>query len=62
MTRVSEPDNIDYYAVNGDFSLSEESPAVDTGSASAGIRYDLNWNLRDDKPDIGAFEYQKLQR
>jgi hypothetical protein len=35
---------------------------VDTGSASAGIRYDLNWNLRDDKPDIGAFEYQKLQR
>jgi len=58
-TRTNSSGGIDYYAEGGDFSPGPDSPAVDAGSDASGIRYDLDWNPRDDKPDIGAFEYQK---
>ena len=58
-TRRSGSGRIDYYAKDGDFNPGSDSPAVDAGTAASGIDYDLNWNPRDDKPDIGAFEYQK---
>jgi hypothetical protein len=58
-TRLNKSGRIDYYAEEGDFSPGPDSPAVDAGSNASGIDYDLNWNPRDEKPDIGAFEYQK---
>lgn len=42
---------------HGDFHLSETSPCRDAGTNSSGIGYDIDWNPRDENPDIGAYEY-----
>ena len=39
-----------------DFHLLAGSPLIDAG-LSLGLEYDFDGNLRDEKPDIGAFEY-----
>lgn len=40
-----------------DFTLTEASPAIDAGKTGLGILYDLTGYLRDERPDIGAYEY-----
>jgi len=42
-----------------DYSLSENSPAINKGAA-VGILSDFNGNLRDENPDIGAFEFKTV--
>lgn len=32
------------------------SPAVNSADPTSGIRYDIDWNLRDSRPDIGPYE------
>jgi len=44
---------LDYY---GNFRLSPISPAIDQGTTESGIKYDLDWKLRDSRPDMGAYE------
>lgn len=40
-----------------DYTLQSSSPAIDAGIVIPTITTDLNGNARDDKPDIGAYEY-----
>lgn len=42
-----------------DYQLDSLSPAIDEG-ASVGLEFDLRGLLRDEKPDIGAFEYSPV--
>lgn len=44
-------------SAGGDYSLSKNSPAINTGT-DVGIFLDYNGNPRDSKPDMGAFEYK----
>lgn len=48
----------DFTDVNsGDFSLQQNSPAINNGNTSITIPYDIYNNPRDAQPDIGAHEY-----
>lgn len=48
----------DFTDVNSqDFSLQQNSPAINNGNTSITIPYDINNNPRDAQPDIGAHEY-----
>jgi len=42
---------------SGDFRLTAESPAVDSGSVKHGTTIDLSGAQRDERPDIGAYEF-----
>lgn len=39
-----------------DYHLKELSPAINAGLQNTGVQYDIEGNLRDGQPDIGAFE------
>lgn len=56
-TYDAELDDWEYTVPDADFSLDPDSPARNTGTDACGIAYDINWKLRDTRPDIGAFEY-----
>jgi hypothetical protein len=45
-------------SASGDFRLAAGSPAVDAGSATQGASTDLSGAWRDERPDIGAYEYR----
>ncbi|RMD45639.1 DUF1565 domain-containing protein, partial [Candidatus Pacearchaeota archaeon] len=46
------------FGYSGDFHLSPTSVARDKGYKSpSNISYDLEWNPRDSKPDVGAYEF-----
>lgn len=47
-------DNLRY-----DFHLDSISPAIDAGDKATSLLYDHDGILRDDKPDIGCYEYKK---
>lgn len=47
----------DYTTPDGKFYLSENAVVRNAGTALPHIRYDLDWNLRDRAPDIGAREF-----
>lgn len=40
-----------------DFTLSNNSPAINAGQAGIGVPVDFNENARDANPDLGAFEF-----
>ena len=40
-----------------DYHVKEGSPAIDAGLQSLGVQYDYEGTLRDNHPDIGAFEW-----
>ena len=42
-----------------DFSLSQSSKAIDAAHAATSLPTDRNGRERDDKPDVGAYEYVK---
>jgi hypothetical protein len=52
----SDPKFKDRYA--SVYLLSAESPAIDAGKTGIGIWSDILGNVRDNKPDLGAYEYQ----
>jgi hypothetical protein len=41
----------------GDYHLFKESPCIDAGTLAGAPATDIDGNLRDDKPDMGAYEY-----
>lgn len=45
---------------SGDFNLVSNSPPRDKADNTPGIIYDIDWNLRDQLTDMGAFEYRYL--
>jgi len=55
MNFTSDPLFVD--PANGDYHLLAGSPCIDAPSAATGVLLDLDGNVRDANPDIGAYEF-----